>query len=185
MAKKEQHFDSTRAIIRSTATKLFREGGIHSSSLADIAKAAKISKGTLYYHYPSKEYLVADIADAHLTRMTEQLFTWISTLSGDQPVKEAIGALTRLLLADEDELRLRFILLSEAMGGNDALLSRFRTKTREWCVMLEVASLKVSNQRADTFREMSPAYFALLDGYALHFLLKSPVPEDALSMLFL
>ncbi|MGG7060792.1 TetR/AcrR family transcriptional regulator, partial [Clostridium tertium] len=40
------------------ATKLMTKNGIKNTSLADIAKAVDISKGTLYYHYSSKDDLI-------------------------------------------------------------------------------------------------------------------------------
>ena len=53
MAKQHGEFESVRAAILETATRLFTEKGIHETSLADIAKEARLSKGTLYYYYPS------------------------------------------------------------------------------------------------------------------------------------
>lgn len=39
------------------ASKKFAKNGFQKTSLNEIAEAAKISKGTLFYHYPSKENL--------------------------------------------------------------------------------------------------------------------------------
>lgn len=39
------------------SSKKFAKNGFQKTSLSEIAKAAKISKGTLFYHYPSKEEL--------------------------------------------------------------------------------------------------------------------------------
>ncbi len=40
-----------------TASKKFAKNGFQKTSLNEIATSAKISKGTLFYHYPSKEDL--------------------------------------------------------------------------------------------------------------------------------
>ena len=48
MAKQHGEFESVRAAILETAAKLFTSRGIHEASLADIAKDAKLSKGTIY-----------------------------------------------------------------------------------------------------------------------------------------
>ncbi len=45
-----------RKIIR-VSSKKFAKNGFQKTTLSDIAKSAKISKGTLFYHYPSKEEL--------------------------------------------------------------------------------------------------------------------------------
>ena len=39
------------------SSKKFAKNGFQKTSLSEIAKSAKISKGTLFYHYPSKEDL--------------------------------------------------------------------------------------------------------------------------------
>ena len=45
-----------RKIIR-VSSKKFAKNGFQKTSLSEISKSAKISKGTLFYHYPSKEEL--------------------------------------------------------------------------------------------------------------------------------
>ena len=185
MAKKDQNFEDTRAMIRETAAALFTAGGVHASSLGDIAKAANLSKGTLYYYYPSKEYLVADITEAHLGRMTDLIFSWIDTLSLDRSPKACVGDLIDLMLADTDALRLHFVLQCEALREETgALLRRFSAKAREWTVMLEVGSLKMSGPGAERFRSLSKHFFALLDGFALHVLMgEEPETEKLLTIL--
>ena len=48
---------NTQKKIITISAKKFAKNGYQNTSLADIAKSAKISKGTLFYHYPSKEDL--------------------------------------------------------------------------------------------------------------------------------
>ncbi len=183
MAKKDLNFESTRAAIRETAAALFTAGGIHSSSLADIAKAAKLSKGTLYYYYPSKEYLIADIAENHLSRMTDLIFTWIDTLGREQDAKTAVGALLDALFQDPNAMRLHFVLQCEALREDESLKRRFAAKAREWTVMLEVGSLKMSEPGAARFRKLSRSFFALLDGFGLHLLLGEDLDKEQLRSL--
>jgi len=180
MSKKTRNYEGTRAAIRETAARLFTENGIQASSLADIAKAAELSKGTLYYHYPAKEALVADIAEDHLGRMTDEIFGWIDTLGEAQPASEAVAGLIDALFADEDTMLLHFALLSEALRGDEGLKKRFAAKGREWAVMLEVGSLKMAEPGAKRFRGLSKHFFALLDGFALHTLLAEEPDLSAL-----
>lgn len=178
MAKKNPLPEDTRFLIKNTASSLFKKGGIYATSLGDIAKAAKLSKGTLYYHFPAKEYLVLEIAEAHFSKITETLFTWIDTLTKERNVHEALNDLTTELLSDKEALKLHFALLSEALREEGQLLSRINAKQREWAVMLEVGSLRMDNATASRFKEYSSTYLALLDGCGLHMLLNSKL--DAL-----
>ena len=65
MRGKHDGYESVQAAILGTAAQLFTRAGIHGTSLNDIAQAAGLSKGTLYYYYPTKEALVNDIAHTH------------------------------------------------------------------------------------------------------------------------
>lgn len=49
MRGKHDGYESVQAAILGTAAQLFTRAGIHGTSLNDIAQAAGLSKGTLYY----------------------------------------------------------------------------------------------------------------------------------------
>jgi TetR/AcrR family transcriptional regulator, transcriptional repressor for nem operon len=49
-----------RASLIKAAARLFREHGIDGVGVADISKAAKLTHGALYAHFPSKEALAAE-----------------------------------------------------------------------------------------------------------------------------
>ena len=55
--------DFTKSRIRKVAKDLFNEKGYQSVSMRQIAGAAKISLGTLTYHYAHKQDLLAAIMD--------------------------------------------------------------------------------------------------------------------------
>ena len=54
-----------QAKILEVAEAIIAAKGARDTSLRDIAKAVGISKGTLYYHYATKEALVYDITGRH------------------------------------------------------------------------------------------------------------------------
>ena len=66
----DKQLTDTQKKIISVSTKKFAKNGYQNTSLADIAKSAKISKGTLFYHYPSKE----DLFFVTLTNTIESAF---------------------------------------------------------------------------------------------------------------
>lgn len=179
MANKKGDFLSARASILDAASTLFSVGGTREASLADIAQQAKMSKGTLYYYYPTKDHLVEDIAEEHLSRITDTLFGWIDSLGGETGAKEALGALLELLMADEKELRLHVVLQSEAALGNALIRKKLLAKHREWTLMLEVGALKLAQPASGRLREVSRIFFAALDGVALHELIEGGVNNRA------
>lgn len=50
--------DQRKPQILAAATELFSEKGIHASSMNEIARAAGVSKATIYYYYDNKEALI-------------------------------------------------------------------------------------------------------------------------------
>lgn len=63
----EQIRDEKRALIKETALKLFAENGYDATSISEIAKKAKISKGLMYNYFSSKEDLLKIIWDDLIT----------------------------------------------------------------------------------------------------------------------
>ena len=55
--------DTTKGRIRAVAVEMFTERGYEKTSLREIAERVGITKASLYYHYPSKQALLLDIAE--------------------------------------------------------------------------------------------------------------------------
>jgi len=63
----------SRDIILAAAEALVAERGVESMSLSEISKKAGVSRGTLYYHFPSKHELVLGIAERHMASLTAHI----------------------------------------------------------------------------------------------------------------
>jgi AcrR family transcriptional regulator len=182
MAKKYDSYDNTHEAVRGTARRLFSANGVRATSLADIAAAAKVSKGTLYYYYPTKEYLVLDIAEEHFALLTERVFQWLDGIHAGTPDSALVTALYEALMADTDTARLHFVLLCEAICGNEELRARFDAKYSEWIVVMEMGALRA--QTTTGLHRKSKLLFAALDGCAVHALLGRDIPFTQLGTLF-
>lgn len=72
------HQTDRRAVIMQAAINCFVEKGFHATSTRDIASAASVSLGNLYNYFPSKQALIAEVANqeqaelAPLLRALEQ-----------------------------------------------------------------------------------------------------------------
>jgi len=55
------------------AAKLFREKGYQATSVREIALAAQMKSGSLYYHYPSKEALLDAVMNLAITKLTDEV----------------------------------------------------------------------------------------------------------------
>src|SRR5438309_5979418 len=55
--------EKTKVVILATALDLFRKAGFETTTMRDIARAAKVATGAAYYYFPSKEAIVAAYYD--------------------------------------------------------------------------------------------------------------------------
>ncbi len=65
--------EGTRELIMAAATDLFAARGVTSTSIDDIAEAAGIAKGSIYYNFESKAGLVEAILARSSELLTEAL----------------------------------------------------------------------------------------------------------------
>src|SRR3954471_12175134 len=71
----------TRAEIRAVAAELFAQQGFEQTSLRQIAERLGITKAALYYHFPSKDELLAELARP----MIEDLEAYVAQAHGAGP----------------------------------------------------------------------------------------------------
>ena len=84
----------TRAQVIEAAVRLVAERGFSATSVDDIALAAGVAKGSVYYNFGSK----SDILEAALTEGGERLQATISAARGDLRGREALAAVVGALL---------------------------------------------------------------------------------------
>ncbi|MCE5234793.1 MAG: helix-turn-helix domain-containing protein [Clostridiaceae bacterium] len=170
MGKINAERPSAQDVILKTAARLFTEKGVHGTSLNDIADAAGMSKGTLYYHYPAKEQLVNDIADAHIEGATDAMLLWMGGVKRETPLREAVLSLLNALVQENGEERkslLHVVLCAEAATGNEPLFTKLSEAYRAWTVILELGLLRANVRDADAVLKRAQTFFTLLDGYRL------------------
>ncbi len=65
--------DDTRNIIIKVADRLFSRFGFHKTSMDEIAKIARKAKGSLYYHFASKEELFKEVVSKEINKLKHTL----------------------------------------------------------------------------------------------------------------
>ena len=108
--------DNVKEIILAKTSELMEETGLSSISLASIAEACGISKGTLYYHYKTKEDIFFDLIERHFREQEQELIAWMDDLSKDVSVNRL---LMYVLDRNNYEGALRMQVLSAACFGNE------------------------------------------------------------------
>ena len=112
-----------------------KERGVSNISLSDIAKAVKISKGTLYYYYPSKHDLVFDIAEQSMNHMTQKILQWVEKSKEDVPPEEILKIVFDTIIRARTRGQIHFYLMLEALS-DETLRQRFCQEYGKWKEMI-------------------------------------------------
>lgn len=158
---------STKDKIIETTCKLMSIKGVKETSLADIAKEVGISKGTLYYHYSSKDDIIYDIADYHLKKITAELLELIESYKSHSTPDAMIVMVFKKILDAETRGKLHLYLLGDAVMGNASLKQRFNNKYKEWHHTLEEGLRMIFGNRDVNYIVLSQVLLAMLDGFLI------------------
>jgi len=75
--------EPTRRRIIDAAYEVFYKGGFARAGVDSIAEAAGVTKRTLYYHFDSKDALIAAVLDAQHELVLSRIQRWAKRASGD------------------------------------------------------------------------------------------------------
>lgn len=79
---KEQRRQETRRALLAAAVQVVQQDGIHGLTLEAVARVARVSKGGLLYHFPSKETLIAELVADRLARFDAAIAEAAATEEG-------------------------------------------------------------------------------------------------------
>ena len=102
-ATKIEKAESPRDQILSAAAKLFRDRGFAAATLRQIAAAANMQAGSIYYHFASKEEILDAVLDVGLARIFEAVRQAVaecgSKAGAEDRILAAMSAHLRTLLS--------------------------------------------------------------------------------------
>jgi AcrR family transcriptional regulator len=75
--RRELQRAETRARLFDAAVAEFRRRGFADAEVAAIADAARVSRGSFYFHFPTKEHVLADLARVEERRIVDDLETLV------------------------------------------------------------------------------------------------------------
>ncbi|MDL2228109.1 TetR/AcrR family transcriptional regulator [Bacteroidales bacterium OttesenSCG-928-K03] len=81
--------DKTREEIKDAASALFQHYGYEKTSMDDIAKACHKAKGSIYYHFASKEELYSSIVDDEIEKLKNVLLPILTNKNETAPLRFA------------------------------------------------------------------------------------------------
>lgn len=172
----KEEAQETRSHLLDTAEHLFRERGVSHTSLADIASAAGVTRGAIYWHFRNKADLFVAMCD-RATLPLESLFDGIADPTLADPLgKLREGCIEVLRLTEEDQrCRRVFEILSFKCEFVDEIAPTMQR--RQQCridardiIERNLALAKARGQvRADLdVRRVAIGLFAYIDGLIIN-----------------
>jgi len=87
--------DKTRKVLLDKAAQMFSRQGYQSTSLKEIAAAADMKAGSLYYHFESKEALMAEVLDRSIQYISDTVAEEVEKLEEKYTFEDGLRAFIR------------------------------------------------------------------------------------------
>jgi AcrR family transcriptional regulator len=84
--------DATREQILAEAARLFRQQGYAATTLRQVADAAGIKAGSIYYHFDSKDQILGEVLDKGIELVMQAVRQRIDALAPDATYRQRIAA---------------------------------------------------------------------------------------------
>lgn len=149
--------------ILNQAMRVFLAKGYHGTSIEDITRAAKLTKGALYWHFRSKEDLLKRIVEEYEKRFLDAMIQAVNEVKGSIPDKiEKYFRYNSAFAYYNRELCVSFeTLAAELIGAHHGIEAEFRRIYRKYQKFL--SNLIVQGKKEKVFkREMEEDLSALV-----------------------
>ena len=129
MKRTQEDAEKTKQMILDAGIRIFAEQGYYHTSMEDIAKAANVTRGAVYWHFKNKEDFILAMADSIYTQTSERLQSYFSQ---DKTLRENIANAVKNIgywYLENEQIRMkRNALHSIMIGKSQSLLDKmFRT----------------------------------------------------------
>jgi AcrR family transcriptional regulator len=164
-----EHSD-TRVRIQAVALELFIEQGYEATSLREIAERLGVTKAALYYHFKTKEDIVASLVQDRIEALEEMLDWAEKQPQGPELRRELIRRYSDELHQAHHHDTMRFFERNQTALRDHPKSERFRE------VMLRI--MNVLSDPADPLTKQLKSSLAIFAMHATWFVLRDPAVTD-------
>lgn len=156
---------------------LIAKDGINAISLRDIAKATKLSLGTLFYHYASKDDIVFDIISKHIDELRIEYTQWLDRHQTDLTPERFLEVIFYKGVKLFNRARMHIFIINQCMSDNKLLKDRFIEKYAQWRDELRrgVITIFPNHRDPDTFAQL---LLTIIDGLVVQEVLELPSSDE-------
>ena len=125
MRRTQEDAEKTKQMILDAGFRIFAEQGYYHTSIEDIAKAAHVTRGAVYWHFKNKEDFILAMADSIYTETSERIklhFMQGTTLG--EKISNTIKNIGYWYLENDDICLKRNALHSVQIGKSQSLMDK-------------------------------------------------------------
>jgi TetR/AcrR family transcriptional regulator of autoinduction and epiphytic fitness len=154
-----------RARVIAAARVVFLAHGVDAAPLREIARQARTNLGMIYYYFPTKDDLFAEVIEAPYARIVDDL---AAALAGDRPVRDRICDVYRRLCAmTADEREIGALVAREVLMSKPRRARMFERFLRGH-IPLVLAALEGGKARGELRAEVpTPLLLSMTAGVGL------------------
>jgi TetR/AcrR family acrAB operon transcriptional repressor len=165
MRRTKEEAEQTRKRIMQAAVRTFHRRGIARTTLEQVARAAHVTRGAIYWHFSGKQALLRAVRDEVSLPLVDQSDFTLLDEAGDEPLVRVERFLLDLLraVAEDEHTRAVFAVMSfrcEYVGELSAELDEYVRKNRRLCNALTRAYRQAQRKGAG-LNGLSPRLAAL------------------------
>jgi len=171
----------TRERILEAAEAVFADNGYHDALVDEIGKRTSMSKGGLYFHFPSKERLFFAVMDRLADKLVQRAVN--AAAKADSPIQAAVAALEAVLSTLSVQKRLARLLITQGYSMGNAFESK-RTEMFDrfsGVISKHLDQAKESGQIGEINTDMaSRIWLGAVNEIVVHWLFSNgPTPKEA------
>lgn len=149
---RDQRKEETRRRVFEAAVEIFRRDGVAASRIDDIATLAGVSRGTFYFHYPTKEDVLLEV----LHESERQIVADLEDLPEDAPLSQVFDRLSAALCAAwEPDPRLLADVAAVALRSASSAAAMADTET-DWLRGNLAVRFRAAAQRGELAAVLPP-----------------------------
>jgi AcrR family transcriptional regulator len=113
---RQEHTEQTRLALISAATRLFTENGYDSTSIDELAGAARVTRGALYHHFSGKQDIFGAVRDAVDAAVVDRVR---AAAAGPGSAQDRMGRVLDAYFEASRDPAYRAIVLGESRAARD------------------------------------------------------------------
>lgn len=142
--------ENNRQKILDATSKIICQNGISRTSLRSICNEAGISTGTLYYHYRTKDLLLADLLKSMSSGYQSIADLVVARKVTPGEAEEKLMTIMKLRITGTKNAMVYMHMLNETLSGNKTISTTVEEQNDSWIDALEIVLAYIKGQQPST-----------------------------------